>query len=308
MNSVPKKILKALLALGAVLACAVVLLLPVRLAEEKTSDLYGDPRRVEIAGYDGDAMEPFLSPDGRFLFFNNLNERPVDTDLQFAERTGTLSFRHLGELPGANSKDLDAVPAMDAAGRFYFTSGREYVPTLKSTFVGRFDGRRLTDVNPVPGDIYPKHLGAINMDVGISLDGSTLYISRALFVPPLPLPPFRSRLLVARRPEDGSFVIDPRSAELMKNVNTRALAYAPAISPDGLELYFTRASIPAGMRVMVATRRAPDAPFDEPRLLGELTAGEVEAPTVSTDLSEMFFHKKVAGRWVLFRATRKGAF
>lgn len=302
-----KNALKAILGLGAVLAAVVACLLPIRLAEEKTSDLYGDPRRVEISGYVGVAMEPFLSPDGRFLFFNNLNGRPDDTNLQFAERTSELSFRYLGELPGANSKELDAVPGMDQSGRFYFTSVREYIRTLRSTYVGHFDGKRLTDVHPIPGDIYPKHLGAVNMDVGISLDGNTMYISRARFAPPLPLPPFRSYLLVARKAEGGSFKIDPRSAELMKNVNTRALAYAPAISPDGLELFFTRASLPAGMRVMVATRPAPDTPFDEPRVLAELTTGEVEAPTVSTDLSELFFHKKVDGQWVIFRATRKGA-
>lgn len=300
-----KKTLKALGALGAVLAGVVALFLPIHLAEEEAAGLYGDPRRVEIAGYDGDAMEPFLSPDGRFLFFNNLNEPSVDTDLQFAERTGTLSFRHRGALPRANSKELDAVPSMDASGRFYFTSVREYTSSLKSTFAGHFDGGQLSDVHPVPGDIYPKHLGAVNMDVGMSLDGKTMYISRAHFLPLLPVPPFRSNLLVARKAEDGSFAVDPRSAELMKRVNTRALTYAPAVSPDGLELYFTRTSIPAGMRLMVATRAAPDSAFDEPRVLAELSAGQVEAPTVSTDLSELFFHKKIADKWVIFRATRR---
>ncbi|MBI5200254.1 MAG: PD40 domain-containing protein [Elusimicrobia bacterium] len=300
-----KNTLKALLALGAVLAGAAAFLLPVRLAEEKTTDLFGDPRRVEIAGYDGDAMEPFLSPDGRWLFFNNSNEKPVDTNLHFAERTGVLSFRYRGELPGANSTELDAVPCMDASGRFYFTSGREYIHTLKTTFVGRFDGKQLADVRPVSGGIYPKHLGAVNMDVGVSLDGSAMYISRARFVPLVPLPPFWSQLLVARKAEDGSFVIDPRSEELMKNVNTRALAYAPAISPDGLELYFTRTSFPAGMRLMVATREKPDEAFDEPRVLADLPTGGVEAPTLSSNLSELFFHKKTAGKWAIFRATRR---
>jgi hypothetical protein len=47
----------------------------------------------------------------------------------------------------------------------------------------------------------------------------------------------------------------------MKNINTTALQYAPAISDDGLELYFTRASqltagsaAPGAVRIMVAAR------------------------------------------------------
>ncbi|MBI3550909.1 MAG: PD40 domain-containing protein [Elusimicrobia bacterium] len=297
--------LKKLLGAAALVAILAALILPIRLEREPESDLYVEPEPVEIAGYDGVAMEPFLSPDGRFLFFNNSNEPKVDTNLHFAERTGPLSFKYLGELPGANSKELDAVPSMDAAGHFFFTSAREYLRTLKSTFTGDFDGKRVAGVRPAPGEIWPRRLGAINMDVGVSPDGGTLYISRAVFLPPLPLPPIGSDLLVARL-KDGAWKVAPDSAVIMKNVNTRALEYAPAISPDGLELYFTRASIPGGMRIMVATRPAQGLPFGEPRVLRALT-GFVEAPTVSTDLRELFFHKKVDGKCVIHRARRNGA-
>jgi len=298
-------LLKRILASVAVVAGVASLILPIHLGREAVSDLYFDPQPVTIEGYDGVSMEPFISPDGRFLFFNNSNARGVHTTIRFAGRTGTYSFKYIGELPGVNSTTFEAVPSLDTGGHLYFTSFREYARTLKSTFVGDFDGKRVTNVHPAPGDIWPRHLGAVNMDVGISPDGSTLYISRAVFIPPLPLPaPIRSSLVVARL-KDGAWEIDPRSGEIMKNINTRALAYAPAISPDGRELYFTRAGIPGGMRIMVATRRSPDEPFDEPRVLEALTTGEVEAPTVSTDLSELFYHKKVAGKWVIFRAIRR---
>lgn len=302
---VPRSPKRLLLPGAAVLAALAVLILPIRLAREPESDLYEDPQPVQIAGYEGIAMEPFLSPDGRFLFFNDSNASGHDTDLHFAERTGPLAFRYLGELPGANSVELDAVPGMDAAGRFYFTTGRDYVRTLKSTYAGDFDGRRLAGVRPVPGDIWPRHIGSINMDVGVSPDGGTLYISRALFLPPLPLPPIRSDLLVAHL-KGGAWSIEPNSAEIMRNVTTRALEYAPAVSPDGLELFFTRASVPGGMRIMVATRPAADVPFAEPRALRALT-GFVEAPAVSTDLGELLFHKKVGDKFVVYRARRNKA-
>ena len=79
-------------------------------AQHLVSDLYVEPQPITIAGYSGSAMEPFISPDGRYLFFNNSNDPGVNTNLQFAERTGKLTFRYLGELPGVNSAVLDAVP------------------------------------------------------------------------------------------------------------------------------------------------------------------------------------------------------
>lgn len=296
---------KGLIAVAAVALALVVLILPLRFSRDPESDLYVDPQLVEIVGYDGTAMEPFLSVDGRTLFFNDSNAHGVDTNLHFAERAGPLSFRYRGELPGANSKDLDGVPTMDAAGRFYFTTVREYVRTLTSIYVGEFDGKALVGVRPVPGEISPRRLGVINMDVGASPDGGTLYISRAMFLPGLPFPPFSSDLLVARL-KGGSWSLESDSAETMKNVNTRALEYAPAISPDGLELYFTRADVPRGMRVMVATRTATGLTFGEPRTLRALT-GFVEAPAVSMDLKELFFHKKMGEKFVICRARRNEA-
>ena len=40
----------------------------------------GNPVRVTIRGYHGDAMEPFVSPDGKYLFFNSRNDPGTDTE------------------------------------------------------------------------------------------------------------------------------------------------------------------------------------------------------------------------------------
>jgi Tol biopolymer transport system component len=147
------------------------------------------------------------------------------------------------------------------------------------------------------------------MDVGISPDGRTMYISRARFEAGVPIPK-ESDLMVATRTGD-SFAIDPRSQDLLAKVNTPALEYAPAISTDGLELYFTRASgLGTGraedvrLRIMVARRRLADLPFDTSRVLDRLT-GYVEAPSLSLDGKEMFFHKKMDGAFVICRAERR---
>jgi hypothetical protein len=283
--------------------------LPVYAGKEQESELYVRPEAVSIEGYDGSAMEPFLSPDGRYLFFNNENDPRVNTNLHFAERTGKLSFRYLGELPGVNSDALDAVATMDSAGHFYFTTTRDYARTMNSIYTGDFNGKGVRNVHPVPGNISPKTLGNINMDAGISPDGKTMYLSRAAIVPGATAPK-RSDLIVARL-TDSAFDIDPESDRIMKNINTDALEYAPAISADGLELYFTRASqLMAGqdapgalLRIMVATRSSVGESFGEPRVLTALT-GFVEAPTISLDGKEMFYHKKVGKSFVIYRAER----
>lgn len=283
--------------------------LPVYAGKEPESDLYIRPEPVSINGYDGSAMEPFLSPDGHYLFFNNENDPRVNTNLHFAERTGKLSFRYLGELPGVNSDALDAVASMDAAGHFYFTTTRDYAHTMNSIYAGDFDGKGVRNVHPVLGDISPRTPGTINMDVGISPDGKAMYISRAVILPGASAP--KSSDLTVARLIDGAYRIDPDSERIMKNINTDALEYAPAISADGLELYFTRASqLMAGLeapgarlRILVATRSSTDEAFGEPRRLTALT-GFVEAPTISLDGKEMFYHKKVGKNFVIYRAER----
>jgi hypothetical protein len=280
--------------------------LPAADAKEPASDLFGNPQPVTIEGYHDQAMEPFISPDTQTLFFNNANDPKVDTNVQFAIRTGPLSFRYAGELPGANGPGLDAVPSIDRSRRVYFTSTREYARTLRSIFTGRFDGRELRDVHVILGTLTPVLPGAINMDVCISPDGQTLYMSRARIAAGTPVPR-KSDIIMARR-QGEEFAIEPRSGELFAHVNTPALEYAPAISADGLELYFTRASRVSGgeakLRIMVAQRATADAPFDEARVLQALGDG-VEGPAVSLDGRELFFHKKVNDRYVIYRATRR---
>ena len=143
----------------------------------------------------------------------------------------------------------------------------------------------LEDVHPVEGTLTPTVPGWINMDVGISPDGRTMYISRARFEAGVPIPK-ESDLMVATRTGD-SFAIDPRSQDLLAKVNTPALEYAPArsrptdwssISP--VQAASERDGEDVRLRIMVAHRRLGDAPFDEPRVLNRLT-GYVEAPSPS---------------------------
>jgi hypothetical protein len=110
----------------------------------------------------------------------------------------------------------------------------------------------------------------------------------------------------------GEFNKAPNSDEILRTVNTEALEYAPGLSSDGLELYFTRAATPQqlakndGMpfiQTMIATRQSTNEPFGTPARLTAIE-GFCEAPSITLDRKQLFFHKKVGKHFRIFRVTR----
>ena len=101
---------------------------------------FANPTRVTINGWSDTAMEPFLSRDGAYLFFNNSNAPNVDTNLHYARRVDDLTFDYVGPLDGANSTVLDAVASEDDAGTFYFITLRSYATDLVTLYRGAFSG------------------------------------------------------------------------------------------------------------------------------------------------------------------------
>ena len=94
---------------------------------------FSNPEMVQILGYDdndgnsNDAMEPFISRDGNYLFFNSSNAAPT-TSLFWATRINDVTFQYQGEMGGEvnSSGPLDAVASMDSNGIFYFITTRSY--------------------------------------------------------------------------------------------------------------------------------------------------------------------------------------
>lgn len=269
-------------------------------AREQPSTAFRDPKPVRILGYDGDAMEPFLSRDGRYLFFNNRNDPAIDTDLYWAERIDRLTFRFLGPLPGANSHDLDAVASMDRDGIFYFVSSRDFAAMGALIHRGVFHNGRVDEVGVVPGLGSTAQPG-FNFDAEISADGLALYYVESR------RGAHRSRLAVADR-LGGGFVRDNRSDALLRQVNGSGIVYAPATSADGLELFFTRAEPRFGLlldepKIYEARRDRADMPFGPPvRIAG--IRGFAEAPTVAPDTLALYYHARVGSRFRIYAVTR----
>jgi Tol biopolymer transport system component len=260
---------------------------------------FANPERVTLLGYNDHAMEPFISRDGKHLFFNNSNDPAVDTNLHWAERIDDLTFHYKGETSGVNTEALDAVPSMDRNGVFYFISTRSYEETFSTIYRGTFDNGTVTGVDLAPG-VSTATPGIVNFDAEISPDGQTLYFVESRFS--ASGQPQTADILIATW-NGSAFVRDSNSATIMKQVNTsKNLEYAPAISSSGLELFFTRLEGDNPV-IYVATRTDASSPFGAPRKIVAAT-GFVEGPTLSPDEGSLYYHKREGDRFVIYRVTR----
>jgi len=266
--------------------------------------VFTDPQPVTIVGYTQDAMEPFISPDGNYLFFNSSNSAPP-TNLYYATRIDDLTFQFRGEIGGANqSGALTAVPSMDMNGAFYFVSNRSYAQTFSTIYWGMFSNGSLSNVAIVPG-ISKDKLGDVNFDQCISPDGGTLYFVDGVFDFTGSSVPKAASIAIAHRDGDH-FVRLKDSAKIMHKVNTQGLNYAPDISKSGLEFFFTRIEgrppTPPPV-IYTATRTNTSEPFGKPRKIEAIT-GFAEAPALSPDEKSLYYHLNVSGTFVIYRVTR----
>ena len=266
--------------------------------------LFGAPRRVEVRGYTGNLMEPFLSRDGGRLFFNNLNSAPENTNLHWATVVNDSTFQYQGELAGVNTPDLEGVPTLDAANNLYFVSTRSYASSLSTIYQATLAGGAATNVQLVDG-ISRLEPGWVNFDVEVSADGQQLYfVDGKLTSAGIP----QSADLVLAGKTSTGFARLPTSAALLQNINTSALEYAASIASDGLTLYFTRLQLPITAasvpEICVATRPTTADAFGEVKRVASIT-GFAEAPAIAPDGKRLYFHQKENNVFALFMVRRK---
>ncbi|MBV1900319.1 MAG: hypothetical protein KUG56_01470, partial [Kordiimonadaceae bacterium] len=201
---------------------------------------FSKPQTVKIQGYNGHAMEPFISRDGSLLFFNNRNQSSDQTDIYLAKRVSDLQFIFVGPLHGANSQALDGVPSMDRQGNFYFISTRQYNQTANTLWQGQLrPPGRIINLKPLAGNVSLYRALSLNIDAEVSSDGKSLYFTENLWdrsVGGLKT----SNIFLARKNRSGRFFRVVNAKALFKNINSNLLEFAPAITADELTLYFTR--------------------------------------------------------------------
>jgi len=262
---------------------------------------FGPETDVIINGLTFDAMEPFISADGNNLFFNNVNNG-INTKLFYATKVTDATFTFVGEVNGANqvtSPQLDAVADMDNNGNFYWTSTRDYPAELNNLFHGSFSNGNVTNISRVQGNFNMNTPGWLVMDHGISLDGQFLYFNNARFDDQNCLGPCETTLGIAQKVNNTTFNTLPNSTIILQNINdSNYIYYAPCISSDNLELYYTRylkdnITANTNFEICVAIRENSISSFSIPKVLfSSPIANLIEAPTLTTNKNIMYYHKK----------------
>ena len=266
---------------------------------------YGQEIVVTINGLSFDAMEPFVSPDGSTLFFNNLNSGG-NTKLFYATKINDSTFNYVGELNGTNQlipPYLDGVADLDSLDNFYWTSTRNYGAELETLFHGNYSNGNVTNIGRVHGDFNKNIPGWLVMDHGVSNSGDYLAFINARFATnQCQGGPCETEMGMALKVNDSTFNKVINSASLMQNVNdTNFIYYAPCLSSDELELYYTRyardsVTLNTSFEICVAIRNTSTAAFSVPMVLfSETFADLIEAPTLTFDKQIIYYHRKIIG-------------
>lgn len=260
---------------------------------------FGPPQAVTLEGYQGHIMEPFVSRDGKYLFFNNLNAPSENTNLHWGTRLQATRFQYQGEIANVNTLALEGVPSMDVNQAFYFVHTGSYDTTLSTLYRGVFSEGRLQEVQLLES-VSNRLRGWVNFDLEVSYDGQTLYFVDGRF--DAQGGPHEADLVMARKQGDR-FVRLPESDYLLQHINTHELEYAAALTRDELEICFTRVAAPLSPtslpRIYLARRKSREAPFDNVQQIKSLS-GFVEAPTYSPDDQSIYVHKKEGNRYRLY--------
>lgn len=283
------------------LLLVLVVLLSVETVRCQTYPSYGPEINVTINGLTFDAMEPFISPDGNYLFFNNLNDG-INTKLYYALKVNDSTFNLIGEINGTNQPfppHLDAVADMDSLNNFYWTSTRNYPAVLENLFHGKFSNGNVTNIGRVYGNFNKNIPGWLVMDHSISYDGQFLYFNNARFDGDICQGVCETEMGIAEKVNDSTFNKLSSSDFILQNiVDTNYNYYAPCISRDNLELYYTRyprdsITLNTLFEICVAVRTTPADRFSIPKVLFSALISElIEAPTLTYDKQIIYYHKK----------------
>ena len=267
-----------------------------------TGNLFVNPRRVNIVGNPYNAMEPFISRDGDYLFFNsNKTDIPkTEKNIYYSVRIDDTNFQFMGEVKGINSDSVDGVPTMDIHGNFYYVSAVHYSKKngFTTVYKGKFLNGEVVNITPIE-ELSLRKPYWLNMDIEISADGNTIYSTQTYFPGFKPIPKksyfFQAHLI------NGKFIVDENSESIFKNINTGDPEYAASISTDELEIYFTR--LKHGDKPQLtsyyAIRADKSSPFDKPVKI-EAIKGFSEAPAITNDGKLLYYHKKDGDRFYIY--------
>ena len=273
---------------------------------------------VSIMGLTFDAMEPFISPIDSTLFSNSRNAGG-NTNLYYATFNSNTSFDLQGLVSGtydSTANHLDAVASMDTSGNFFWVSMRNYPVQMENLHHGIYSNGNVTSINRVYGDfnmyLFNPPFGWLIMDAAINWSGDHLYYCNAQFdfnQTSCAGLPCEAKLGVAEKVNDSTFNKLPDSDGIFSNINDSLyLVYAPFVSSDEKELYFTRLMKGTSLtEICVSVRNSPMDTFSVPHLIYGSNINFPEACALSRNGQRLYFHEiDVNGYYHIFMMNRNG--
>lgn len=266
-------------------------------------------QKILITGYSSDAMEPFITKNGNYLFFNNL-QGVNGKELYYAERVDDTTFEFKGEIQGVNSTEVDGNPTMDGQNNFYFISTRDLDTGIKTIYGGIFNNGTVTDLHQINGTINIPTPFWINMGVEISKNGNTLFASNAKFNVGENFPN-KGNIRFAIKSGD-EFNIPTNETDILATINTdAAIEYAGELSADELELFYSQVTLssPPVFKLYYAKREQTNGVFGNPISITAPFKGNpnafVEGPSLSNDGKRLYYHKLDNDIFSIFMLTRE---
>jgi hypothetical protein len=199
--------------------------------------VWQEPEKLPISGDTWSDLDPFVSPDGKQLFF--VSTRPdvgaasasskKDMDIWVASRSGA-EWNTPRRLENVNSEGKEGSPSVARDGTLYFFSDREGGSGKNALYESRLVSGRYEPAKRLPSVV---NAGPSDTSPFIAPNGKTLlfYSTRE--------GGFGKADLYVSYKKHGKWTA---SANLGSIVNSADSDYNPAVSPDGQELFFGRNS------------------------------------------------------------------
>jgi Tol biopolymer transport system component len=185
-----------------------------------------------VNGADTEEGTPFISVDGRSLFFFSTRpdpDAPGDRDLWVATRPdGSAAFSEPSLVPDVNTLELEHLPRLTPDGlTLMFVSGRDSPNGASNIWQARRES--LGQPFGVPVELPGVNSDARDEGFWLSADGLTVFFASNRLVQT------DMDIWVASRPDVDSAFGDVQNLDV---VNTSGLELDPALTLDGFELFF----------------------------------------------------------------------
>lgn len=277
---------------------------------DKINSEFSAEKKVIIKWYSGDVMEPYISKDDKYLFFNS-NKWKTSKDLFYAKKINDITFQYMGEIWWINTLDVDWNPTMDSNNNFYFISTRSLSSwDFNTLYSWKFNNWFIKNLKKVEWTINLKKRMWINMWIEISGDWNTMYTSNARFKIGNNFPSEWDIRFAIK--EWNEFNIPKNEKSILKNINTTyAIEYAGELSNNQLEIFYSQVTLskPPKFKLYVSKRNSIDEAFWIPKIIDEPFLDDefafVEWPTLSMDWKKLYYHKLKNWKFSIYMISRK---